>query len=244
MNKISVRVDVMKTIYNSTRDNSNKYTASQCILKGISDDGGLFVTSDIDRIQFDAEGFIGQSYNTIAKVVLSAFFSDFSDEQIDYCVERAYNEKNFDTSDIFSMQTFDNFSYLELYRGRTIAFKDAALSILPHLMKCAKDNLGEKREIIILTATSGDTGKAALEGFRNADGIDVIVFYPYKGVSDLQLMQMMTQEGKNVFSVAVKGNFDDAQTAVKEIFNDANFNKKLNEEGRYFLQPIRSISVA
>ena len=232
----------MKTLYNSTRDDSNMYTASQCILKGISDDGGLFVTSDIDRMHFDAEEFIGQSYNAIAKVILSAFFSDFSDEQIDYCIERAYNEKNFETTDIFSMKTIDHFSYLELYRGRTIAFKDAALSILPYLMKCAKDNLGEKSDIIILTATSGDTGKAALEGFRDADGIDVIVFYPHKGVSDLQLMQMMTQEGNNVFSVAVKGNFDDAQTAVKEIFNDEDFNRILNKEGK-ILSSANSINI-
>ena len=193
-------------------------------------------------MHFDAEGFIGQSYNAIAKVVLSAFFSDFTVEQIDYCVDHAYNEQNFDTTDIFSLKTIDNFSYLELYHGRTIAFKDAALSILPHLMKCAKENIGEKSDIIILTATSGDTGKAALEGFRDAEGIDVIVFYPHMGVSDLQLMQMMTQEGNNVFSIAVKGNFDDAQTAVKEIFNDGEFNRILNEEGK-ILSSANSINI-
>jgi len=221
----------MQTFYHSTRSAEQRYTASECILKGLSDDGGLFVTDDMDVIDFDYKDFLGKDYRFIATKILSVFFSDFTPAQIEYCVENAYNTHNFDTEDIFTLSTLGDFSYLELYSGKTIAFKDAALSILPHLMKCAKENTGEKRKIVILTATSGDTGKAALEGFKDAEGIDVIVFYPYLGVSKLQLLQMMTQEGNNVASIAVKGNFDDTQTGVKEIFSDEEFNAKLNEKG-------------
>ena len=221
----------MQLRYNSTRNNSQMYSSSECILKGLADDGGLFVTQNIDDIKFDVEKFIPMSYGEIAKVILTQFLADFSEEQINYVVDKAYNTDNFETDEIFTMKDFDGYSYLELYRGRTIAFKDAALSILPHLMKCAKDNVGEKRKIAILTATSGDTGKAALEGFRDADGIEVIVFYPFEGVSRLQLLQMLTQEGKNVNSLALRGNFDDAQTGVKEIFADKEFNELLDKEG-------------
>lgn len=218
----------MRTLYNSTRNHSIKTSSSDCILKGLSEDGGLFVTDDIDQITFDYNEFTGKGYRNIATKILSAFLSDFSAEQIDYCVNNAYNTENFESDEIFTLNTLDKFSFLELYRGKTIAFKDAALSILPHLMKCAKDNMHEKRKIVILTATSGDTGKAALEGFKNTD-TDVIVFYPHNGVSKLQLLQMLTQEGENVFSIALEGNFDDAQNSVKEIFNDRQYNSKLND---------------
>ena len=219
----------MQIIYHSTRDRSKKFTSSECILKGLSDDGGLFVTDAIDSIHFDYRQLIGKTYQEIAKTVFQQFFTDFTEKQIDDCVHRAYNTENFESQEIFTMRDFAGYSFLELYRGRTIAFKDAALSVLPHLMGWAKKNAGEKRKIVILTATSGDTGKAALEGFRDAEGIDVIVFYPYGGVSKLQLLQMLTQEGNNVFSVALQGNFDDAQTSVKEIFNDVSYNDKLDQ---------------
>ena len=220
----------MTIFYHSTRS-EEPFSPSACILEGLSEEGGLFVTDAVEDIRFDWRQFLGKGYQAIAKAVFSAFFTDFSPAQISYCVENAYNTRNFETEDIFTLANFEDFSCLELFRGRTIAFKDAALSALPHLMKCAKENCGETRRIAILTATSGDTGKAALEGFRNAEGIDVLVFYPYGGVSRLQLLQMLTQEGNNVSTTAVRGNFDDAQTAVKEIFNDKEFNEALNQQG-------------
>ncbi|MFA0816301.1 MAG: threonine synthase [Anaerofustis sp.] len=232
----------MQVFYHSTRDKTKQFTSSECILKGLSEEGGLFVTDAVDSIRFDFHDFIGKDYAAIAKSVFMKFFSDFSESQIDECVLHAYNTDNFETKEIFSLNTFEQYGYLELYTGRTIAFKDAALSVLPHFMKCAKENLGETRKIVILTATSGDTGKAALEGFRDAEGIDVVVFYPYGGVSKLQLLQMLTQEGNNVFSFALHGNFDDAQTNVKEIFNDNIFAEKLDHSG-VMLSSANSINI-
>ena len=218
-------------MFNSTRDRNNRLTPSQAIIKGLSDDGGLFVPEFIDDVQFDYRSFVGKSYNYIAKEVLGAFL-DFSKEQIDYCVDSAYSTRNFETEEIFTVADVEEkMSVLELFRGRTIAFKDCALSILPLLLKCAKENVGDDDDVLILTATSGDTGKAALEGFHDVDGIDVIVYYPYKGVSRLQLLQMLTQEGNNVKSYAVRGNFDDTQTGVKKIFNDSAFADELLEKG-------------
>ncbi len=230
------------TLYHSTRNGNDFLTSSQCILQGLSKDGGLFVTDELDRISFHVEDFLDMDYNEIAWTILSAFFDDFSEGQLKTCVNAAYNTNNFETEEIVTLKTFGNMSFLELFRGSTIAFKDAALSILPHLMRCAKENCGEKRKIVILTATSGDTGKAALEGFKNIDGIDVIVFYPHGGVSDLQLLQMLTQEGDNVFSVALEGNFDDAQTNVKAIFNDKEFNKMLDKQ-QIVLSSANSINI-
>ena len=221
----------MEKMFNSTRDRNNRLTPSQAIIKGLSDDGGLFVPEFIDDVHFDYSEFIGKPYNYIAKKILSAFL-DFSKEQIDYCVDTAYSTENFETEEIFTVADVeDEMSILELFRGRTIAFKDCALSILPLLLQCAKENVGDDDDVLILTATSGDTGKAALEGFHDVDGIDVIVYYPYRGVSRLQLLQMLTQEGSNVKSYAVRGNFDDTQTGVKEIFNDSDFAEELAERG-------------
>lgn len=216
--------------YNSTRDNNIVKSSSQCILQGISSEGGLFVPSDIDDIHFDIKDFADKSYNDIAKRILSAFLTDFSDKQLDYCVSNAYNTSNFATEDIFNLNTFDEFSVLELTTGRTCAFKDAALSILPFLINCAKKNMKDENKTVILTATSGDTGKAAMEGFADVANTEVFVFYPHNGVSPLQLKQMLTQKGANVHAYAIRGNFDDAQTAVKNVFNDRIFKEKISDK--------------
>lgn len=233
----------MQVRFHTTRNSSDYFSASECILKGLGDDGGLFVSDEIDNIKINLQDLEGKSYAQMAETILSKILTDFSEEQIRYCVKNAYNTDNFETEDIFTLSDMGSFGFLELYRGKTIAFKDAALSILPHLMKCSFDNTGTKNKTLILTATSGDTGKAALEGFRNAEGIDVIVFYPYGGVSKLQLLQMLTQEGDNVTSYAVKGNFDDCQSAVKEIFNDEEFNEKIRSEYSYVLSSANSINI-
>lgn len=228
--------------YNSTRNKDKYYTPSYCIVKGLSEDSGLFVPSDISGIKFDLNYLKDKKYTELAFEILKAFLPDFSNEQLKYCIKNAYNSDKFENDNILSMHNTEDFSILELFTGRTIAFKDVALSILPYLLKCAKDNLGIKERIVILTATSGDTGKAALEGFASAPETDVIVFYPYRGVSRLQLLQMLTQKGDNVTSFAVKGNFDDTQTGVKEIFNDKNFNELLKEKG-IILSSANSINI-
>ena len=233
----------MQVKFHTTRNASSEFSSAECILKGLGDDGGLFVSDDIDNIHIDINSITGKTYPQIAKIILSALLTDFSEEQIDYCVNMAYNTDNFDTDKIFELKDLGNFGFLELYHGRTIAFKDAALSILPHFMKCAFDNTGSKTKTLILTATSGDTGKAALEGFRDAEGIDVIVFYPYGGVSRLQQLQMLTQEGNNVIAYAVRGNFDDCQSAVKEIFGDEEFGKVLKNDFSYVLSSANSINI-
>lgn len=229
-------------LYNSTRNKQHTVTASQAIVQGLSEEGGLFVPQNLKHIKFNYEEFLFKGYKHIAKVILKTFL-DFSDEQIDYCIDNAYNTDNFETDDIFNVKDINyNLSILELFTGNTLAFKDCALSILPHLLKCAKENTNTDKKTLILTATSGDTGKAALEGFHDKDGIDVIVFYPHNGVSKLQLLQMLTQRGKNVMSVAVKGNFDDTQNEVKKIFNDKKFNEKVNRMG-YELSSANSINI-
>ncbi len=229
--------------YNSTRNNDQCFSASECIIKGLADDGGLFIPKELDGVHFDYNVFIGKHYSDIAQSVLGAFMSDFTPQQIAYCARSAYNTAHFETDDIFTLKDIGTFGYLELFRGQTVAFKDAALSVMPYLMQCAKENTGEKRTTVILTATSGDTGKAALEGFKDADGIQIIVFYPYGGVSQLQLMQMLTQEGANTSAVAVRGNFDTVQSAVKRIFTDGMLKERgLND--RYFLSSANSINIS
>ena len=239
---IKMKGAAMHRLYTSTRNNKLSLSASECILKGLSDDGGLFVPAQLQSVRFSIDELAGMDYRQLAQTILSSYLDDFSDDQTEICVSRAYNTDNFGTDEIFPLVHKDGFSILELFTGRTLAFKDAALSLLPHLMSCAKDNTGESRKITILTATSGDTGKAALEGFRGAEGIDVIVFYPYKGVSDLQLLQMLTQEGSNVFAFAFSGNFDDTQTAVKNVFSDTGFAEELDKSG-IMLSSANSINI-
>lgn len=226
--------------YISTRDNSVEVNSSQAIIQGISKDGGLFVPKHIPKID-DLESLVGKDYGEIAYRVMKEFLTDFSEEALRDSIKKAYDEK-FEVEDMVSLEKVGDAYFLELFHGPTSAFKDMALSILPYLLKESIKINNIKEEIIILTATSGDTGKAALEGFADVDGIKIVVFYPKDGVSEVQKMQMTTQEGDNTFVVGIDGNFDDAQTGVKEIFNDEEFKKELNTRG-YIFSSANSINI-
>lgn len=217
--------------YISTRNPSVSFSASEAIVKGLSDEGGLFVADQPEKVHFTLDDFLNKDYKSLAKTILSAFFDDFSDTQLQECIDLAYNDKNFSTSKIFPIKTYGNYSYLELFTGRTSAFKDCALSILPHLLRHALKNTQQDKKVLILTATSGDTGKAALAGFAGVEGVDICVFYPKTGVSYLQQLQMQTQQEKNTQCFAFEGNFDDCQNTVKDIFNDETFKHTLQEKG-------------
>ena len=223
----------MEILYKSTRDNSKKVTASYAITKGIAEDGGLFVPEKFPSLDISLEELSELDYKGVAYEVMKLFFTDFTEEELLYCIDKAYDSK-FDSKEIVPMSYVDKAYYLELFHGSTIAFKDMALSILPYLMKVSakKNNINE--DIVILTATSGDTGKAALAGFAGVEGVKIMVFYPKGGVSAIQEKQMVTQVGDNVKVVGIKGNFDDAQTGVKNIFADHEFNDLLNKSGYRF----------
>ena len=224
----------MNITYRSTRsDSSESVTASYAILNGLADDGGLFVPVEFPVLDTPIEELAQMSYQEVAFTVLRLFLSDFSDEEIRDCVNKAYDEK-FDTDVIAPISYADGAYYLELYHGRTIAFKDMALSILPHFMRYAAKKNNISNEIVILTATSGDTGKAALAGFADVPGTRIVVFYPKDGVSPVQERQMVTQKGSNTFVVGIRGNFDDAQTAVKRMFSDQALGEKLDRNGFMF----------
>jgi threonine synthase len=221
----------MKKIgYNSTRGNEKNVESSYAIVKGLANDGGLFVPNQIPKLSKTFEELKNLSYQEIACYVLGEFLTDFTEEEIKHCVYSAYDHK-FDNLDIAPIVKKNDYYYLELFHGSTIAFKDMALSILPYLMTTAAKKQGITNEIAILTATSGDTGKAALAGFGDVEGTKIIVFYPKNGVSKIQERQMTTSEGENTLVVGIDGNFDDAQNGVKAIFNDQEFNQKLNEVG-------------
>ncbi len=206
-------------IYQSTRNNNEKVNSEKAVVKGIADDGGLFMLSDFNSLNFDYKSVLNLSSMETAEKILSVLLDDFTDEEMHEMVEKAYRGR-FETDELTPVvKVGDNF-VLELFRGPTSAFKDVALSMLPRLMTKAREKLGVQKDTVILTATSGDTGKAALEGFHDVDGIRIIVFYPDGGVSAVQKAQMVTQEGNNVKVCAVKGNFDDAQTGVKNAFAD------------------------
>lgn len=219
--------------YESTRNNSINVRPSEAVVKGLSDDGGLFVPRDIDGLGLDIQEMCTLNFHQTAEKVLSLFFTDFSQEQIKDSVMNAYDAK-FDDAEIVPVKKVGDAYIMELFHGSTIAFKDIALSILPYLMKKAQANCQMKEDIVILTATSGDTGKAALEGFKDVEGTQIIVFYPNDGVSTVQEMQMLTTKGDNTHVVAVEGNFDDAQSAVKAIFNDQALRSKLADKGLKF----------
>ncbi|MCR5799600.1 MAG: threonine synthase [Lachnospiraceae bacterium] len=220
-------------LYKSTRNSDIRVTASQAILKGLSDDGGLFMPTEIPLLDKTLKELSAMDYCNVAYNVMKLFFTDFTEEELKNCIDAAYDQK-FDTEEIVPLSEVDSAYYLELYHGATIAFKDMALSILPHLMTCSakKNNISD--EIVILTATSGDTGKAALAGFAEVPGTRIIVFYPKGGVSFIQERQMITQKGDNTFVVGIRGNFDDAQTGVKKIFGDKEFAKELAAKGFRF----------
>lgn len=219
--------------YKSTRNSNISVTASEAVLKGLAEDGGLFVPDSIPALDVPLESLAGKSYQEVAYEVMKLFLSDYTEEELKHCINSAYDNK-FDTAEIAPLKEADGAYYLELFHGATIAFKDMALSILPHLMTTAAKKHNMKEEIVILTATSGDTGKAALAGFADVPGTSIIVFYPKDGVSKIQEKQMVTQKGGNTNVVAIHGNFDDAQTGVKEIFGDKALAKRMKEQGYQF----------
>lgn len=216
----------MTLVYQSTRDANNTVTASQAILQGLATDGGLFTPISYPQVELDFTKLKDASYQEVAKLILSTFLDDFTDQELDNCINNAYDSK-FDTPEIAPLVKLNGQYNLELFHGSTIAFKDMALSILPHLMTTAAKKHGLKNKIVILTATSGDTGKAAMAGFADVPGTEIIVFYPKDGVSKVQELQMTTQTGDNTHVVAIEGNFDDAQTNVKSMFNDAVLRERL-----------------
>ncbi|MGT2757038.1 threonine synthase [Streptococcus ovuberis] len=224
----------MTVLYQSTRDAKLTATASQAILQGLATDGGLFTPLNIPRVNLDFDRLTSASYQEVAKLILSAFLDDFTSEELDHCIAAAYDHK-FDVPAIAPLVKLSDHQYhLELFHGSTIAFKDMALSILPHLMTTAAKKHALEQKIVILTATSGDTGKAAMAGFEDVPETEIIVFYPRGGVSKVQELQMTTQTGENTHVVAIEGNFDDAQTQVKKMFNDADLRERLSEAGYQF----------
>ena len=223
----------MNLVYHSTRNSEETATASEAILKGLTSDGGLFVPDSIPKLNVSLEDLTKMSYQEIAYAVMKEFLTDFTEEELKTCINNAYDSK-FDTEEIAVTKKVDGAYYLELFHGATIAFKDMALSILPHLLVTSARKNNVKNEIVILTATSGDTGKAALAGFADVPGTKIIVFYPKSGVSPIQEKQMVTQKGDNTFVVGIHGNFDQAQTGVKKIFGDKEMAAELAAAGYQF----------
>ncbi len=223
----------MNLVYHSTRNSEETATASEAILKGLTSDGGLFVPDSIPKLNVSLEDLTQMSYQEIAYAVMKEFLTDFTEEELKTCINNAYDGK-FDTEEIAVTKKVDGAYYLELFHGATIAFKDMALSILPHLLVTSARKNNVKNEIVILTATSGDTGKAALAGFADVPGTKIIVFYPKSGVSPIQEKQMVTQKGDNTYVIGIKGNFDDAQTGVKKMFSNKELAKVMNDNGFQF----------
>ena len=231
-------------MYSSTRGGGDKINAAKAIIKGIAEDKGLFVPSEIPKLKVPVEELAGKTYQEIAEIVIGQFFDDFTEEEIKHCVYSAYDSKFAaeEIAPIAKIGAEEPAYILELYHGKTAAFKDMALSILPYLLTTAMKKENETAQIAILTATSGDTGKAALEGFADVPNTQIIVFFPEEGVSEVQKRQMITQEGENTHVFAIKGNFDDAQTGVKNIFADSEFAQDLLEKG-YKLSSANSINI-
>lgn len=223
----------MDLFYKSTRSEKETVTASQAILKGLAGDGGLYVPTSIPKLDKSITELSRMSYQEIAYEVMKLFLTDFTEEELKACINKAYDAK-FDTEEIAPIVKADGAYFLELFHGSTIAFKDMALSILPHLLTTSAKKNQVKNDIVILTATSGDTGKAALAGFSDVEGTKIIVFYPKNGVSPIQEKQMVTQKGENTLVVGIDGNFDDAQSGVKEMFGDKELEKQMAEAGFQF----------
>ena len=217
-------------LYKSTRGTGETLKASEAILKGLADDGGLFVPTEIPKLEATIDELSKMTYQQVAYEVMKLFFTDFTEEELK---TKAYDSK-FDTEEIAPLAEVDGAYYLELFHGKTIAFKDMALSILPHLLTTSAKKNNVKNEIVILTATSGDTGKAAMAGFADVEGTRIIVFYPHGGVSKVQEKQMVTQKGNNTYVVAIEGNFDQAQSGVKAIFGNKELAKEMDEKGFQF----------
>ncbi|MDY3929685.1 MAG: threonine synthase [Clostridia bacterium] len=229
--------------YQSTRNKKLSVSSAQAIKTGLSAEGGLFVPESIPSVSLtEIEAMVPMSYNERAYAILKKYLTDYTEEELLNCINNAYTKEKFETANIAPVYKLNGSQYfLELWHGPTCAFKDMALQILPHLLTTAMKKTDEKDEIIILVATSGDTGKAALEGFKDVSGTRIIVFYPSDGVSEIQKLQMVTQEGSNVGVAAVKGNFDDAQNGVKKIFTDESYNSVL-ENNNFKLSSANSIN--
>lgn len=223
----------MELIYKSTRNSNETATASMAILKGLANEGGLFVPDSIPAFDVSLEELSKMDYRQVAYNVMKLMLTDFTEEELMHCINSAYDDK-FDTKEIAPLVKKAGAYYLELFHGSTIAFKDMALSILPYLLTTSAKKNNVENEIVILTATSGDTGKAALAGFADVPGTKIIVFYPKNGVSPIQEKQMVTQKGDNTFVVGITGNFDDAQTGVKNMFSDVELNEYLGTKGYQF----------
>lgn len=223
----------MNLQYRSTRNNEVTVTASEAILKGLADDGGLFVPVSMPKLSVSLDQLKSMNYQETAYAVMKEFFTDFTEDELKNCIAKAYDSK-FDTEEIAPLVKVDDTYYMELFHGATIAFKDMALSILPHLLTTSAKKNNVENEIVILTATSGDTGKAALAGFADVEGTKIIVFYPKNGVSKVQELQMVTQKGSNVDVVAIHGNFDNAQSGVKAMFENKELAKLLEENHLQF----------
>ena len=223
----------MEILYKSTRSENETITASQAILKGLASDGGLFVPTQLPKLNVSLEELSKMSYKETAYAVMKEFLTDFTEEELKSCIDKAYDSK-FDTEEIAPLVKAEGAYYLELFHGATIAFKDMALSILPHLLTTSAKKNNVKNEIVILTATSGDTGKAALAGFADVPGTRIVVFYPKGGVSPIQEKQMVTQKGDNTFVVGIKGNFDQAQSGVKAIFGNKELEAEMDKAGFQF----------
>ena len=226
-------------LYNSTENNNETVSASQAIAQGISKDGGLFVPCEFPVYDIDTiKSLIKLDYKGIAKKVFSDFLTDFTDREIEECVDKAYTSSKFGSDNpapmVFKKHKGNEVNILELWHGPTCAFKDMALQILPHLLTKSLQKTNDGKEAVILVATSGDTGKAALEGFKDVEHTKIIVFYPVDGVSPMQKHQMNTQEGSNVKVCAIEGNFDDAQTGVKKIFTTPDIAEKLEKNNMMF----------
>lgn len=223
----------MSLMYHSTRTEGPAVRASEAILKGLSEDGGLFVPSYIPKMDHTLEEYSQYTYQELAYEILKLYLDDYTEDELKDCINKAYDSK-FDCEQIAPLVEAEGAYYLELFHGKTIAFKDMALSILPHLLTTAAKKNKLDKDIVILTATSGDTGKAALAGFADVPGTRIIVFYPEHGVSPVQEKQMRTQKGDNTCVVGIRGNFDDAQTGVKRIFNDSEMARIMDEHGMQF----------
>ncbi|MGE5632581.1 MAG: threonine synthase [Caulobacteraceae bacterium] len=222
-----------KILYRSTRGKGGLITASEAVLRGIAEDGGLFVPTQIPKLNISLEEMIDMDFRNMAYHVMKDYLQDFSEPEIRECINNAYDNK-FDTPQIAPLVKKEGVYFLELFHGPTLAFKDMALSILPYLLKTAAKKQRLEKDIVILTATSGDTGKAALEGFSGVPGTKIIVFFPEDGVSEVQKRQMVTQAGDNTYVVGILGNFDDAQTGVKQIFTDEELRQRMEGKGFIF----------
>ena len=228
--------------YHSTRNTKEKITAAQAIAQGLAADGGLFVPDQLPGVdREELERFCAMDYRGRAAAIMTKFLPEFGKEELESFVAKAYGDNFFHKAIAPVKSLDDSTAFLELWHGPTCAFKDMALQMLPYLLTASLKKCGEEREVCILVATSGDTGKAALEGFKDVEGTKIFIFYPRDGVSDIQRLQMVTQEGGNVGVCSVLGNFDDAQTGVKQIFSDGAFAEELTQRA-WFLSSANSIN--